>query len=88
MLATVMDDMSDGLCLEDGRRRKPPVSSNRHNDWPACSVLGLLLLTVCDCGLPCVPSDVIWGRDLIAGAVFGTLSVFLKTPMHSVVIQP
>ena len=57
MLATVMNDMSDGLCFEDGRRRKPRVSANRHNDWPACGISGLLLLTVYDCGLLCVPSD-------------------------------
>ena len=41
----------------------------------------LLLLTVCDCGLFCVPSDAIWGRDLI-GAEFGTVSVLLKTAVN------
>ena len=50
-------------------------------------LLLLLLLTVCDFGLPCVPSDVILGRDLI-GTVFGALSVFLKKSVNSAVIPP
>ena len=67
MMDVVGDDVSDGLCFEDGRRRKPSVSANRHNDWPALGISGLLfcLFTVCDYGLLCVPADVIWGRDLI-----------------------
>ena len=43
LMLAVMDDVSDGLCFEDGQRRKPRVSANRHNDWPACGISGLLI---------------------------------------------
>ena len=48
--------------------------------WWKIFFVFLLLLTFCGDRLPCVPSDVFWGRDLI-GAVFGTLSVSLKKPL-------